>query len=160
MPVVFGQECFDTLTATAQSSPRRRKNLDLHDAASHPAQRLLNAVEPDSYIRPHRHLAPRKDETFVVVKGTFGLVLFDESGRVSESHMLSPDGKLVGAHVPGGVFHCLVALEPGSVFFEAKAGPYDAATDKDWPSWAPAESSPDAPAYLARLKALFENQAS
>jgi cupin fold WbuC family metalloprotein len=155
-PLFFGAECFDQLTAAARSIARRRKNLDFHEDASHPAQRLLNAVEPDSYIRPHRHLDPLKDETFVVLKGAFGLVLFDEAGKVTDWRVLRSQGEVVGAHVPAGVFHCLVSLAQGSVFFEAKAGPYDATTDKDWPSWAPPEGTPEAPAYLARLRALFD----
>jgi cupin fold WbuC family metalloprotein len=155
-PLFFGAECFQQLTAAAQSIARRRKNLDFHDVASHPAQRLLNAVEPDSYIRPHRHLEPLKDETFVVLKGAFGLVLFDAAGNVTEARVLRAQGEVVGAHVPARVFHCLVSLAHGSVFFEAKAGPYDVTTDKDWPSWAPPEGAADAPAYLARLRALFE----
>ena len=155
-PLFFGAECFEQLTAAARASARRRKNLDFHEIASHPSQRLLNAVEPDSYIRPHRHLEPLKDETFVVLRGAFGLVLFDDAGDVTAARLLRPDSGLVGAQVPGGTFHCLVSLVPGSVFFESKAGPYDVATDKDWPAWAPAEGSAEAPAYLARLRALFE----
>jgi cupin fold WbuC family metalloprotein len=155
-PLFFGAQCFEQLTAAARSRTRGRKNLDFHEAASHPAQRLLNAVEPDSYIRPHRHLEASKDETFVVLRGAFGLVCFDESGKVTEARVLRAHGDLVGAHVPARTFHCLVSLEHGSVFFEAKAGPYDAATDKDWPAWAPPEGAAEAPAYLDRLRALFE----
>jgi cupin fold WbuC family metalloprotein len=155
-PLFFGAECFEQLTAAAQASVRRRKNLDFHAFASHPAQRLLNAVEPNSYIRPHRHLDLSKDETFVVLRGALGLVLFDEDGNVTASRLLRPEGDMVGAHVPARTFHCLVSLARGSVFFEAKAGPYDAATDKDWPSWAPSEGAPEASAYLERLRSLFE----
>jgi cupin fold WbuC family metalloprotein len=75
---------------------------------------------------------------------------------VTAARVLRPQGDLIGAHVPARTFHCLVSLEHGSVFFEAKAGPYDAATDKDWPAWAPPEGAADAPAYLARLRALFD----
>ena len=154
-PTFFGRESFEELTEAARANTRRRQNFDFHDADSHPAQRLLNAVEPDSYIRPHRHLEPRKDETFVVLRGAFGLVLFDDDGSVMDARVLRAGGDLVGAHVPGGMFHCLVSLAQGSVFFEAKAGPYNVAIDKDWPSWAPPEGASDAPAYLERLRALF-----
>lgn len=157
IPIFFGADSFEELTAAARGSARRRRSFDFHDGASHPAQRLLNAVEPDSYIRPHRHLEPRKDETFVVLRGAFGLVLFDDAGNVTDARVLRAGGDLVGAHVPGGVFHCLVSLAPGSVFFEAKAGPYNVPTDKDWPAWAPPEGASDVPAYLSRLRALFDS---
>jgi cupin fold WbuC family metalloprotein len=154
-PVFFGATDFDALSAAARDAPRRRKNRDFHEGASHPAQRFLNAVEPNSYIRPHRHTEALKAETFVVLRGRCGLVLFDEAGNVTTATTMSAGGETLGAHVPPGVFHAIVSLEPGSVFFEVKAGPYDVRTDKDWGSWAPAEGDPEAPAYLERLRALF-----
>ncbi|MDB5863722.1 MAG: mannose-6-phosphate isomerase [Betaproteobacteria bacterium] len=154
-PVLFGANDFDALTESARNAPRRRTNRDFHDSPSHPAQRFLNAMEPDSYVRPHRHTQALKQETFVVLRGAFGLVLFDDTGGVTRTAVLRAGGERVGAHLPSGVFHALVALEPGSVFFEVKAGPYDARTDKEWGSWAPAEGGPDANTYLERLRSLF-----
>jgi cupin fold WbuC family metalloprotein len=154
--IFFGRDAFDALTANARETPRLRKNRDFHDGPAHPAQRFLNAVEPDSYVRPHRHREPYKEETFVVLRGAFGLVLFDDSGNVTERALLRLGSELVGAHVPAGVFHALVALEPGSIFFEVKAGPYDVRTDKEWGAWAPAEGDPEAARYLERLRALFD----
>ena len=154
-PVFIRRECLDALSSTARESPRRRKNLNFHAELSHPAQRLLNAVEPGSYIRPHRHSHPDRDETFVVVRGALGLVIFDDSGRVTHSVVLRANGDTVGGHVPSGTFHTLVSLEPGSIFFEAKAGPYEAITDKDFGPWSPPEGHPDVAAYLGKLEALF-----
>ena len=154
-PVFFGRECLDALSARAREAPRRRKNLDFHDSYSHPANRLLNAVEPDSYIRPHRHHDRFKDETFVVVRGSLGVVLFDEHGNVSEAAPLRAQGDLIGAHVPSGVYHTVLSLEPGSVFFEVKAGPYVPLTDKEFAPWAPPEGDAAVSDYLARLRALF-----
>jgi cupin fold WbuC family metalloprotein len=154
-PVFFGTNDLDALSAAARDAPRRRKNRDFHESASHPAHRFLNAVEPDSYIRPHRHTEALKDETFVVLRGACGLVLFDDVGAVTTATLLRAGGETLGAHVRAGVFHAIVSLEPGSVFFEAKAGPYDVRTDKEWGSWAPAEGDGQAGAYLERLRALF-----
>ena len=154
--IFFGRADLDDLTAAARENPRRRKNRDFHESAAHPAQRFLNAVEPASYVRPHRHREAHKGETFVVLRGAFGLVIFEDDGAVATKAVLSAGGDAVGAHVPAGVFHALVALEPGSVFFEVKAGPYDVRTDKEWGSWAPAEGEPGAVTYLARMRALFD----
>jgi cupin fold WbuC family metalloprotein len=155
-PLFFGEADFDALTAAARDSPRRRINRNFHPADHHPAHRFLNAVEPESYVRPHRHTDRLKDETFVVLRGAFGIVLFEETGEVAQTAVIRARGDLVGAHVAAGVFHALVALEPGSVFFEVKAGPYDARTDKQWGAWSPAESDPAAASYLAKLRALFD----
>jgi cupin fold WbuC family metalloprotein len=154
-PAFFGRELFDALTAAAAAAPRRRMNRNFHCGDDHPAHRFLNAVEPDSYIRPHRHPHALKDETFVVLRGAFGVLLFDEIGGVAQTRVIRAGGELVGAHVPARVFHALVSLESGSIFFEVKAGPYDARTDKQWPAWAPAEDDPAAPSYLAKLRTLF-----
>jgi cupin fold WbuC family metalloprotein len=155
-PLFFGNQTFEALSADARSTQRRRINRNFHPNDAHPAHRFLNAVEPGSYIRPHRHADPQKDETFVVLRGAFGLVLFDDTGNVTAAEVMRPGADRIGAHVPAGVFHALVALEPGSVFFEVKAGPYDVRTDKEWGGWSPAESDPAAASYLAKLRALFE----
>jgi cupin fold WbuC family metalloprotein len=102
-PEFFGRECLEALSARASASPRRRMNLNFHDTPEHPANRMLNAMEPDSYIQPHRHTAAFKDETFVVVKGAIGVVLFDERGSVSDTAILRAQGDLIGLHVPAGV---------------------------------------------------------
>lgn len=145
----------DALSAEARSRPRGRANGNLH-AMEDPVHRLLNAVEPGTYIRPHRHLHPPKDETYVVVRGALGLVLFDVEGGVAATRRLSAiAGEAFGVDIPAGVLHTVVALEEGTVFFEVKAGPYVPSSGDDVPAWAPAEGEADAPAYEARLRALF-----
>jgi cupin fold WbuC family metalloprotein len=145
----------DATSKKAREVARGRMNYNFHLSEAEPANRLLNAVEPGSYVTPHRHLDPAKDETFVVVRGRFGLVCFDEAGSVTGTTLMAPGGPIVGANVPFGTFHTLVSLAPGSVFFEAKAGPYVKISDKDWAPWAPREGDPAAAEYLARLEALF-----
>ena len=155
MPVsLFGRKTLDELTASARSAPRRRIHSNLHASPSHPSQRVVIAMEPDSYGRPHRHPAATKDETLFVLRGAFGLLCFDEAGSVTTKAVLRAGGETFGCNVPAGTFHTLVALEPGSAFFEAKAGPYDAPTDKEWAPWAPEEGSAGAPAYLEKLRQL------
>ena len=115
-------------------------------------------MEPSSYVRPHRHLDTTKDETFLRIRGSFGLLLFDENGEVTAKALMRQGGDVIAAHVPHSVFHAIVSLEPGSIFFEVKAGPYDPALDKDWAPWAPPEGSAAAAAYLARLRQILEPQ--
>ena len=153
---LIDQTLLDATTAAARSSPRRRMNHNFHASDSEPANRLLNAVEPGSYVQPHRHLDPFKDETFVVLRGRFGLVCFDESGAVTLTRVLEPGSEAMGANVPSGTFHTLLSLAPGAVFFEAKAGPYVAISDEDRAPWAPREGDGTAPGYLAKLEALFK----
>lgn len=149
---LVGSGLLGELSARAAASPRRRANHNLHPALADPVQRLLNAMEPGTYVRPHRHLAPEpKWELFVVLAGAVAVLLFDDTGTVVERLELVADGDLRGVEVPAGCWHSLVVLRPGTVLFECKQGPYVALSDKDFAAWAPAEGEPGAAAMLARL---------
>ena len=143
------------VSATAKESPRRRKNYNFHQSATETCHRLLNAMEPESYLPPHRHLDPAKDEVLIALCGRLGLLYFDETGAVTGHAVLSLGGGACGVNVPHGTCHTLVSLEPGSVFFEAKAGPCLPLTADEKPSWAPAEGDPAAAEYLEQLRQLF-----
>lgn len=147
----------NAVVAEAQRSQRRRMNLNFHPHDDHPAHRLLNAIEPDSYVRPHRHLDPLKDETILCVKGRLGCILFDDSGAVQETCVLAPAGERFGVDIAHGQFHSLVALEPGSVMFEAKAGPYRALIEAEFAPWAPADGEP-ARRWLDWMHGLFDGE--
>jgi cupin fold WbuC family metalloprotein len=143
------------LSATAVSRDRLRANHNFHTPEEEVANRLLNAVEPGSYIQPHRHAQASKDESILVVAGSFGFVFFDETGTVIDTVRASPGGEVIGVNIPHGTFHSVVALESGSVFFEAKAGPYEPLTEGERAPWAPSEGEPEADAYRAMLEGLF-----
>lgn len=145
----------DEMTAAARLAPRLRKNHNLHATDESACHRLFNAIEPGSYVRPHRHLASEKDETFLLVRGSLGIVTFDGAGKVTQSVLLRAAGGPVAADIPHGVYHTAVSLESGTIFFEAKAGPYLPLSDLEKGSFAPEEGSPEAPAYLNRLAGLF-----
>lgn len=144
----------DALCAEAAAGSRRRKNHNFHPADDYPANRLLNAMQPDSYIQPHRHLDPNKDETFVVLRGLLGLFVFDDAGGVVRGTKVGPGATAIGVDIPHGTWHTAIALEPDTVFLEAKAGPYLPFTEAERAPWAPPENSPDAVHYLVILKAL------
>lgn len=151
---LIDQAAFDALTARAQASPRRRMNDNLHPHDAHPAHRLLNAVEPDSYVQPHRHLDPVKDETILCLRGRFGCILFDDAGAVQSLHRLGA-GHACGIDIGHGQYHSLVSLESGSVMFEVKSGPYRPLAIGEFAPWAPAPGDPAAARYLQWMIAHF-----
>jgi cupin fold WbuC family metalloprotein len=102
-----------------------------------PLQRLLNAVEPDSYVRPHRHRESGKTEVFILLNGRGAAFEFDDDGKVTEKYVLEVGGEVRGVIIEPGIWHTLLALEEGTVFFEAKSGPYTPLTDKDFAPWSP-----------------------
>ncbi len=152
---LIDQALLAEVSAEAQVVPRRRKNRNFHPRDDYPCHRLLNAVEPDSYVMPHRHLDPNKDETILCLRGKLGILIFSPNGTVHRSSVLEAGGDTVGVDIPHGVFHAVVALESGTVFFEAKAGPYLPLSPEEKAPWAPLEGSGEAVVYLATLRAKF-----
>jgi cupin fold WbuC family metalloprotein len=150
---LIDQALLDELCAEASASPRRRRNRNFHPRDDHPGQRLLNAMQPDSYIPPHRHLDPDKDETFVVLRGLLALLVFDDAGAVVRCLKIGHDAEVQGVDISHGTWHTAVALKPDTVFLEAKAGPYLPLTEAERAPWAPAENVPEAASYLAALRA-------
>ena len=128
-----------TLSATAATTPRRRKNLNLHPEHDDPVQRLFNAIEPGSYVRPHRHPGRSKWELLVLVVGRMVLLTFDDNGRVQERIELDSATPVV--EIPPATWHTLVAIEPGSVLLEVKRGPYTPTGPDDFADWSPPEGS-------------------
>jgi cupin fold WbuC family metalloprotein len=152
---IIDENLLRTVSCAARDSSRLRKHHNLHSDYAEPCQRLLNAVEPGSYIRPHRHLTPPKPETFVALRGRFAALVFGASGELEKVIRFGAGGGTAGVDIPAGVWHSIVSLESGSVFFETKPGPYEPLSDKDWAPWAPAEGSPEASDYLAALKEII-----
>ena len=156
MITVIDQALLAEVSGEAQQAPRRRKNRNFHPADDYPGHRLLNAIEPDSYVVPHRHLDPTKDESIICLRGRLGVVVFCPSGAVDRNYRLSPAGNCVGVDIPHGVYHSVLALESGTVFFETKAGPYVPLTTDEKAPWAPAEGEAGVAMYLAGLRRLFD----
>ncbi|MBZ0143608.1 MAG: cupin fold metalloprotein, WbuC family [Rhodocyclales bacterium] len=144
----------DALGAEAKQSLRLRKNRNFHAHESAASHRLLNALEPGSYLQPHRHLDATKDESILILRGVLGAVFFDESGAVTDTALLSPGGATVGLNIPSGTYHTVFALEAGTVIFEAKAGPYAPLVAAEKAPWAPAEGAVEAKDYMERLSRL------
>jgi cupin fold WbuC family metalloprotein len=150
----------DTIEAKirdAKQNSRKRDILVLHRGNSDPLQRMINAIEPGSYMRPHRHHAPPKAESLVLLRGSLGFVPFLENGTPDRENfvLLHPIRGAIAIDCRESIWHTLVALEPGTVFFEAKSGPFDAATDKEFAPWGPSENAPEAVAYLEGLVSEF-----
>jgi cupin fold WbuC family metalloprotein len=139
------------LTAAAADSPRLRCNLNLHPQLSDPIQRLFNAIEPESYVRPHCHSDPPRWEVFVAIRGSAVVLTFDDSGAVSQRTVIGPSEPAAAVEIPGEVWHTVASLAPGTVLFELKPGPYSPLQDKDFATWAPAEGDP----ICIRLTAWF-----
>ena len=130
----------DDLTAKAAASPRKRAHLNLHPALEDPVQRLCVAIEPGTYIRPHRHTDPVTWEVFIMLRGSAVFLIFDDAGTVREWKEIAAAGPVRGVEIPGGAWHAIASLETGTIFLEVKQGPYAApVAGSSAADWAPAE---------------------
>ena len=138
----------DQTSAKAKNSPRRRMNHNFHNEYSDTLQRMLNAMEPLSYIQPHKHENPDKREAFFALRGRFIVVEFDELGNITDHTLLDPLTGNYGAEIAERTYHTIIALDPDTVAYEVKDGPYVPIDDKNFASWAPSEGSAEAANYL------------
>ena len=142
-------ELMDAVIADARKSPRLRMNYNFHSELSDPVQRLLNALEPWTYIRPHKHTT--KEESFVLLRGTILAVSFNEDGTIRDHAILSASSGIVGIEFEENCFHMLTSLETGSAVFEIKEGPFVPHTEGSSAPWAPKEGTPEAKEFLAKV---------
>lgn len=146
---VFDDAAMQQGLEASRQSPRRRIMLPMQRTDHEGVQRLVNFVQPGSYIRPHLHPMPECVENLTVLRGSLGFLTFDEDGSVlSATRLAAGNPAACMVDIEQGVWHTLVALVEDTVLLEIKRGPYDARTDKRFAAWAPAEGAPDAAAWL------------
>lgn len=119
---VIDLELLDMVSSEAKASARLRMNYNFHQSLDDKCHRFLNAVEPGTVVPIHRH--PTKDETFVVLRGRVRISTYDDDGNVIETYELCPEEGRYGVDIPKNVWHNLEAIEPDSVIFECKEGPF------------------------------------
>ncbi len=152
---IISKQLVDEVSQAAQASQRQRKNFNFHQRDDAICHRLLNALEPGTYIPPHCHRAQAKGESIVMLRGKVGVLIFSDDGKITNKFVIEPNGETFGVDISPGAIHSLVALEKSSVFFEAKAGPYVPLAEDERFEWAPTEGADAAHEYLAWMENQF-----
>jgi len=129
-----------------------RKNFNFHKHPDDLLQRMLHAMNPGTYVQPHKHETSDKREVFILLEGKVAVVEFDDAGAISSFIILSHETGNFGVEIPERTWHMLIALEENSVVYEVKDGPYSPAHDKDFATWAPKEGEPECTEYLSNLR--------
>ena len=76
--MIINSQTLDSLTAQAEALPRLRMHLDLRNSEDDQSQRILNAIEPGSPERIHRHRYT--SETVVCLRGRVVEEFYDDAG--------------------------------------------------------------------------------
>jgi cupin fold WbuC family metalloprotein len=141
---IVDQSAIDRLAKEAKASPRRRAHLLLHSGHDDQVQRLLIALQPGTYVRPHHH--SEQWEMLVLLRGRGRLLSFNEDGRVLSGLEMNKASPI--AQISICIWHGFVVLERDTVVMEIKPGPY---RPNEFAEWAPAEGCPDVSAFLRRV---------
>lgn len=158
---VFDRAVLDALTARAKASPRLRQHQNIHTSYKDPCQRLLNAIEPGSYLRPKRDVSVPRSKLLVALRGRFALLRFDDDGAVESVLAFAADGAghaAVAVDVAPECWSTTVSLESGAVLLEVRPGPFDPAHLGDFAPWAPEPGTDAARRYLAVLEQTARNR--
>ena len=120
--MVIDMQLLNLVSEEAKDSPRLRMNYNFHQSLEDKCHRMLNAMEPGTVVPIHRH--PTKDESFVILRGKVRVTTHNDDGSIIEDVVLSQESGNYGVDIPKNVWHKLESLEPGSVIFECKEGPF------------------------------------
>jgi cupin fold WbuC family metalloprotein len=129
------------LALQAKAVPRKRAHLLLHDGPADLVQRLMIVLQPNSYVRPHRH--SRQWEMLVLQQGRGALLIFDGEARLVDRIQLSPTASVV--QIPIAMWHGFVVLERNTTVLEIKPGPY---IPNEFADWAPKEGAANAGRFV------------
>jgi len=135
--LLINKKLLDETTQKAFESSRLRMNYNIHNHLEDHINRMLNALEPGTYLRPHRHCTPPKTESYVVLRGELDVLVFDDKGIVIQRITLNPEIGNYGIDIPAGVWHSMIVKQPGTVIYEVKEGPFSPIVSNDFASWSP-----------------------
>lgn len=145
-------------SAKARVNERKRINYNFHDTMENPVHRLLNALEPETYIRPHRHTNPAKEESILVLSGELVFYSFCDDGRIKDCFKMGPQTNIYGVDLKAGEWHMLIPLITNTVIYEVKPGPFEPLAPEDFATWAPDGSDlREANVFKEKLIAYYNN---
>jgi cupin fold WbuC family metalloprotein len=140
------------LVKESRNLDRGRSALAFHPSHHTGPRLLVNAIQPGSYIRPHRHHT-YSGETWMIYQGSVGLVTFDDQGEVNEKAILGIDRPVV--EIPDKTWHTALALEEDSVVYELSMGPYREGDYKEFMPGTPEEGTREVFEFYKKLRSLF-----
>lgn len=133
------------LLAESRANARRRAHLLLHAGHGDQVQRLLIALQPGTYVRPHQH--SEQWEMLTCHRGRADILAFAEDGSIRQRHVLHLAAPVI--QIPVGTWHGAVACEPDTIVMEVKPGPY---RPNEFAAWTLEENTPGTTPFVQWLE--------
>lgn len=149
-------QLFAHLSQQAQEQSDHRASLPLPVSADAAPRRVLHALEPQAYVRPHWHECA---ETILALQGTFLLAVYTDDGFIDRVEAMGAETARRGFEIPAGQVHALVCIEPRSMLFSAKEYPEgtpDAAVG--YPEWSEQVDNLDLKAFREYITLAFSKE--
>lgn len=127
--MLLTKQIINIVSDGAKSSQRLRMNYNLHESFEDSVQRMFNALEPGTIVPIARH--PYSSETLIILKGKLRVLIYDDNKNIIEDVVIAPNSENIGYHIPKGTWHQVESLEPGTVCFETREGPYAPVAEED-----------------------------
>ena len=140
-PQHVGDQHLSELLTQAAESTRRRSHLLLHANHQDQVQRLLIALEADSYIQPHMH--SEQWEMLILLRGRLDVLIFGPEAEIVQQLAMNVAAPIV--QIPRSTWHTAVALGPKTLVLELKPGPY---RPNEFAEWAPCEGEKSAAGFV------------
>ena len=148
-PVRVDEEILAELKEISAKNGDTNVRLCLHEGPDAEFHEMVILERRSNYYRPHKHLA--KGESYHIIEGTQGVVIFDQDGTVIDRCILEPRGDTI-YRVGANMFHAVMPLSDLIIYHEAKPGPFIPEKDSVFPKWAPDGSNPgEVAAFVAKL---------
>ena len=137
----------------ALHNKNKKSRLCVHKSSADDAvHEMLIVHARDVYVPPHKHI--NKTESFHIIEGSVDIVIFSESGHVTEVIPLGKDSPEVNFYyrISDPLYHTLLITSDIVVFHETTKGPFKK-EDTIYAPWAPNGLNPEANRkYIQDLK--------
>jgi cupin fold WbuC family metalloprotein len=124
----------------SRNAPRKRFILPIHRTQGASVQRMINFLQPGTYLRPHKHPRLGAIETIVVLKGSVRFLVYDDDGVIIHATVLVAGTERCLVDIEDNVWHSFDVIDADTIIFECKMGPYDVIQDKVFASWSEPET--------------------
>lgn len=136
----------------SRESERLRMILPIHRKQDARVQRMINFLQPGTYIRPHKHPLEHASESLILIQGSIRFFTFDDEGNVLTKNKIQSKPLPGVIDIEPEVWHSFIVLEKDTILFECKKGPYDAEADKTFAEWSPEEGSDGVEEWMNRFQ--------